>query len=350
MKTTHSLPLILGVMLVSLFPSGAAADGTVTAVSWGGAYQDALRKAFFEPAAETLGITLKEDTLNGIADVRLQVQSGAPTWDIVEVGSSECIEGAREGLFEKLDYGVISANGLRPDLTHKVWVASSYFSTVIAWSKSKFGDNGPRSWKEFWDVQKFPGERALYNRPIKTLEPALLADGVPADQVYAVLDTEEGLDRAFRKLEELTPHVAVWWSSGGQAMQLAVDAEVDMLAIWNGRIAKAIENGADFAFTYNEAFLDWNCFAIPKGSKNVESAMKMIAEMLKPEVQANLPRYIPYGPANELAFKTGKLTSEEIKAINSAPVNTKQQIFFDGEWWAEHEPKLQERYELLLQQ
>jgi putative spermidine/putrescine transport system substrate-binding protein len=328
----------------------ASSQETVTAVSWGGSYQDSLRKAFFEPAAKALGITINEDTLNGVADVRLQVQSGAPTWDIVEVGSSECIEADHEGLLAPIDYGVVSKDGLPASMTPANWVASSYQSTVIAWNKNKYGADGPQTWADFWDTKKFPGTRALYNRPIKTLETALLADGVAPADVNKTLQSPEGIERAFKKLEELKPNVAVWWTSGGQSMQLVNDGEVDMLAIWNGRIAAAIDDGAPYAFTFNQAILDWNCFAIPKGSAHVALANKVIGEMMTPEIQANLPNYVTYGPANALAFKTGKIADDVVPTINSAPVNTALQIPFDGEWWAVNEPKLQERYESLLQQ
>jgi putative spermidine/putrescine transport system substrate-binding protein len=297
-----------------------------------------------------LGVTINEDTLNGIADLRLQVQSGAPTWDIVEVGSSECIEADHQNLLDPIDYSVVSKNGFDTTMTQPFWIASSYFSTVIAWNKNKYGDHGPQTWADFWDVKKFPGKRALYNRPIKTLEAALLADGVPADQIYPVLKTADGVARAFKKLEELKPYVSVWWGSGGQAMQLAKDGEVDILAIWNGRISAAIKDGAPYAFTFNQAFLDWNCFAIPKGSKHAVTANKVIGAMTTPDIQANLPSYVDYGPANKLAFDTGKISAERIKQVNSAPINTKQQIVFDGEWWAANESSLQERYEFLMQQ
>lgn len=339
----------LGFALLAL-GSAAYAEDSVTAVSWGGSYQDSLRKAFFEPAAKELGITINEDTLNGVADVRLQVQSGAPTWDIVEVGSSECIEADHEGLLAPIDYSVVSKEGLPAGMTPPDWIASSYQSTVIAWNKDKYGDNGPKTWADFWDTKKFPGTRALYNRPIKTLETALLADGVAPADVNKTLQTPEGVDRAFKKLEELKPNVAVWWTSGGQSMQLVKDGEVDMLAIWNGRIAAAIADGAPYAFTFNQAILDWNCFAIPKGSAHVALANKVIGKMMTPDIQANLPKFVPYGPANALAFKTGKIPDDLVPTINSAPVNTALQIPFDGEWWAVNEPKLQERYEFLLQQ
>ena len=50
-------------------------------------------------------------------------------------------------------------------------------------------------------MKKFPGKRAIRSTPDTVLEAALMADGVPFDQVNDVLKTPEGLDRAFNKIK-----------------------------------------------------------------------------------------------------------------------------------------------------
>ena len=72
----------IGVFAVALV-GGVRAEDSITVASWGGAYQEAESKAFFQPAAKALGITIKDDTTNGLADVRLQVTGNAVKWDIV---------------------------------------------------------------------------------------------------------------------------------------------------------------------------------------------------------------------------------------------------------------------------
>ena len=47
------------------------------------------------------------------------------------------------------------------------------------------------------------------------LEMALMGDGVPAAEVYDLLGTEEGVKRAFAKLDTIKDHV-VWWEAGAQ--------------------------------------------------------------------------------------------------------------------------------------
>ena len=59
--------------------------------------------------------------------------------------------------------------------------------------------NAPKTMADFFDTKAYPGKRGMRKNPKVTLEFALIADGVPTDQVYDVLSTEEGVARAFAK-------------------------------------------------------------------------------------------------------------------------------------------------------
>ncbi|WP_281041840.1 extracellular solute-binding protein [Mesorhizobium sp. M8A.F.Ca.ET.165.01.1.1] len=169
--------------LVAAFAVPAVAADTITVASWGGTYQEAQTKAFFKPTADALGITIKEDTTNGLDDVRLQVTGNAVKWDITELGADECARGSKEGLFEKLDYGIIDKSGINPKLVHDDWVGISYTSVVLIYRTDVFGDKGPKTWADFWNVEKFPGRRALSSsQATETLSVAALASGLPIDK------------------------------------------------------------------------------------------------------------------------------------------------------------------------
>jgi len=336
--------------LASAFAPGVQAQDSITFASWGGAFQEAERKAFLDPAEEALGIVIKEDTTNGIADVRAQVMANAVKWDVTEQGSNTCAQLKEEGHVEPLDYSVIDTDGIDPSLVDSHWVGIIYYSTIIGWNTRKFGENGPQSWADFWDVEKFPGARSLYAKPYYNLEAALMADGVPQDKVYEVLITKEGEDRAFAKLRELKPHVAVWWKSGAQSAQLIKDGEVDMIGIWNGRISTVIKDGADAAFTFNQGVLDYDCLVVPKGAPNKALAMKAINEFLKAENQAKLPKHIAYGPVNLKAFETGLIDAEAAAAINSAPHHVKVQVILNPDYYVGRIDALVERFDALIQE
>ncbi len=319
----------------------------ITVVSWGGAYQDAQNKAEFEPAAKALGITVKQETYSGLAELRVHVKSGAVGWDVVSCGSGTGARAGVEGLLEKLDYKVIDTKGFIPGTAQPYFIGNDVFSTVIGWNTKTFGDKGPQSWADFWDVKKFPGTRSYRNTV--TLEPALMADGVAPADVYKVLSAPGGIERAIKKMKELKPHVAVWWSSGAQSAQLMKDGAVDMIAAWNGRLDAVRKAGAKVAYTFNEGLLDTDCYVVPKGAPNKELAMRFINEVSKARNQAELTKYITYGPTNQDAYKLTDIIAPAYAAqLPSSPENTAKQLLIDDEWYMKYAQKAQEAYQNMM--
>jgi putative spermidine/putrescine transport system substrate-binding protein len=325
-----------------------AADKSVTIASWGGSYQEAQSKALFEPAAANTGIEVKQETYGGMSDVRLQVQTGQVTLDIVASGSGSAARAAAEGLLEKLDYSVIDVSSFYPSLYSDYCVGGDVFSTVYAWNTNTYGEDGPQSWADFWDVEKFPGSRAYRGSVAGALEPALMADGVAPGDVYDVLDSEDGIERAIDKIRELKPNISVFWSSGAQHAQLMKDGEVDMTTGWNGRFDNARADGGKVAYSFNQALLDYDCFAIPKGAPNKETAMEFLAEISKPEYQDDLPKYITYGPTNKAAYDTGEITAEVAAGLPSSPDNAAMQLPVSLEWYSKWETIAAEMYQEML--
>ncbi|MBY8977065.1 polyamine ABC transporter substrate-binding protein [Rhodobacteraceae bacterium NNCM2] len=334
----------LGAIMVGA--TAMAADLTI--VSWGGSYQDAQSKAIFEPVAEKMGISIAQDSYGGISDVRLQVQAGAVTWDIIDTGSGGGARGGVEGILEPLDYEMIDVSNFVPGTYIDHCVGTITFSTVFAYNTEKYTDEVPKTWADFWDVEKFPGERSYRGKYSGALEPALIADGVAPADVYKVLDSEEGIKRAVDKIRELKPHIAVWWQSGAQHAQLIKDGEVDMASGWNGRFDVAIADGAKAAYNYDGALLDYDCFGIPKGAPNKELAMKFLAEASKASYQAAMPQYITYGPTNKEAYDLGTIPPDLAKKLPSYPANAEQQLVLNNDWYAKWEKVASEMYQEMI--
>jgi putative spermidine/putrescine transport system substrate-binding protein len=175
-----------------------------------------------------------------------------------------------------------------------------------------------------------------------------MADGVAPEEVYAVLSTPEGIERALNKIRELKPHIAVWWDSGAQHAQLMKDGEVDMTTGWNGRFDVAKTDGAQVAYTFNQALLDYDCFAIPKGAPNKDAAMRFLAEISKPELQANLPNFITYGPTNKKAYEIGAISDELARAMPSHPDNAALQLPVSLDWYGQYEQDAAAQYQDML--
>jgi hypothetical protein len=153
------------------------------------------------------------------------------------------------------------------------------------------------------------------------------------------------VDRAFRKLEQIKPDIATWWTSGGQSAQLISDGEVDMIQAWNGRITAVQAAGAPVAFDYNQGVLETNSLCVLKGSPHKVAAMKFVNEAIDAKLQAALPMIIDYGPLNPEAFKTGVIPAEREAKLPSAPGNISRQALLSAQWWAsEAGVKAEERW------
>ncbi len=349
-KAIMSVSIGLG---VSLFTGITTAADPVTVVSWGGSYGEAQDNALFNDASKNSGIEIIRESGASMSKTCLQVESGAVTWDLVVTGSGGSASAAANGCLEKIDYDVVDVSNFYPNTYTDYCVGSDVFATVMSWNTEKYGepgsDSAPKSWADFWDVEKFPGTRAYRaNNVDGALEPALMADGVPADKVYEVLSTKEGMERAINKIRELKPHIAVFWESGAMQAQLMKDGEVDMTTGWNGRFDNAKKDGATVGYTFNQALLDYDCFAMPKGAPNKDTAMKFLAEVSKAEYQANLPFHITYGPTNKKAYEVTTAPKELIEALPSHPNNVPLMLPVSLAWYAEHKTQALEMYMELL--
>ncbi|MBN3778997.1 ABC transporter substrate-binding protein [Burkholderia sp. Ac-20345] len=317
--------------LLGVVAGPVCAADSVTFAGYGGDYQKNIVKALIKPAADKEGLDLRTESHDGLATVRVQVTSGRPAWDIVQLGAEECATGSAQGLFEKLDYKLIDTSGI-PAAAHAAdWIASNYYSVVLAYRTDKYKNNPPKTWADFWDVKKFPGKRALALQPQETMEVALLGDGVSPDKLYP-LDQK----RALQALGRLKPSIAAWWTTGAQSAQLLRDGEVDMEAIWGSRIAPVIQSGAPVNFTFNQGLLAYACLAIPKGAKHAAEARKVIADAVAPSIQANIPEVLPsYGPVNSKVFEGRKFSPEVLAKANSSPQNRAMQVQMNGAYWGQ---------------
>ncbi len=327
-------------LLLLALPAGAAEQ--ITFVSQGGAYQKAQTVAILDPAAKKLGITINQDSVpDAWPLMRSQVAGGKPIWDVVDVATGFCLRGGEQGIVEKLDFSKLPNAAAMPEEYRSPWsVAYEFYSSVLAYGQKRYPDaaSAPKTWADFWDVKKFPGRRSLRNHPLATLEAALMADGVAPDKLYP-LDVE----RAFRKLEEIKPHITVWWTSGAQSAQLLNDGEVDMVMAWNGRVSALIKEGAKVAYTYNQGILQSTSLCILKGAPNLATAVRFVNEAVDPILQANLPLHIDYGPANPKAFDTKVIPAEHVGQLPSAPENARRQALMSYAFWSSAEGEAAEK-------
>lgn len=328
--------LVLGAGLAAL-SAPALAQQEITIATSGGIVQEAGNAVLWGPAATEMGITVREETFDdGLQALRLQNDAGAVTYDIVQLPPFQAEIALKDGLIQPLDYTVIDAAGFPPEAATEACIGTIQTSWVLAYNTEVYGDNPPRSWADFWNVEAFPGRRGMHNDAESQLEMALMADGVPMDQVYDVLRSDGGVERAVAKLAEIKPDVAVWWSSGAQSVQIMQDNEVDMAVMWNGRAESVIEQGAPVDFTWNEGIKTGDCWTVPTAAPHRDLAMQMINAISQPAPQAEFALRLKYGPMNAQAFDTGIIPPEVAERFPSYPANAAQMLAQDASWWAEN--------------
>jgi putative spermidine/putrescine transport system substrate-binding protein len=208
-------------------------------------------------------------------------------------------------------------------------------------------EKGPKGWADFWSIKKWPGKRGMRRTPVGNLEAALLADGVPTEQVYEMLRSDEGLERAFEKLDEIKSQI-VWWETGDEAPRLLVDGTVVMTTAYNGRIYSAARTQErNLRIVWDGQLYDLDYWAIPKGARNLDLAYRFIAFASDPAVMARQSSYISYGPVHVDAITA--VDPEVLPHLPTAPDNFGNALPADYDFWAAKQDELSERFNAWLE-
>ena len=350
--------LVLTTALVGFATVSAASDLTV--MSWGGAYGKSQVEAYNKPFAEMKGLdVVMVDADNPATPIKAQVEAGNVTVDVADVELSDAVRLCDEGLLEEIDPAILPA---APDGTpatedfiegaiNDCAIANIVWSTVYAYNTENV-EGVPTTMADFFDLEKFPGKRGLRKGAKANLEMALIADGVPAAEVYDVLETDEGVDRAFAKLDTIKDSV-VWWEAGAQPPQLLADGEVVMSTAYNGRIFNAaVGEGQPFEIVWDGQVLDFDLFVIPKGAPNKDLALEYIAFATDTQRLADQAKWISYGPARKSSgalvglYQDGK--TEMAPHMPTAEANLANALVNNFEFWADRDVELNERFNAWL--
>ncbi|AUG01940.1 spermidine/putrescine ABC transporter substrate-binding protein [Pseudomonas sp. 09C 129] len=341
---SNTLKHVFSPLLLSLVAGldCAQAAPEMVVVGYGGAGQKAQDVAFFQPFSAIDQSRLIQSEYNGeMARIKVMVDTGNVDWDLVQIEGPDLMRGCEEGMYEPLDWKVLGrADQLIADAAQACGSAALVWSVAIAYDTDKLA-KGPASWADFWDVTKFPGKRGLRKRAVYNLEFALLADGVKVEDVYAQLNTPQGVDRAFAKLDQLKPHIQ-WWEAGAQPAQWLAAGDVVMTSTYSGRVAQAAQAGSHLGLVWPGSLYGMDYWAIIKGSRHADQAKRFIAFANRPEAQLKYVEQIPYGPTNTEA--AARLAPDLSRWVPTAPQNLKGALAMDVGFWVDHGEELEERF------
>lgn len=327
--------------------SWAAGANEMTIMSAGGAWQQAQHDAWYAPFAKKMGITFNEEvTDNGLAKAQSMVQAGNVPIDLLTVETSEVLQGGDTGILQKLDYSRIAPrDGFLQGAALDAGMGLDVYGDILAFDTTVLKD-GPTSVLALFDTQKYPGKRALRKVVQNNVEWALMADGVPPDQVYKELATPKGVDQAFRKLSTIKNDV-VWWTAGAQPPQLLASKEVIMTTAWNGRIQNPIDHDhAPFKIAWDHQIQEYDMISIPKGAQHEDLAYKYLAFIAQPDVNGKLADYIPYGPVVKAAVS--QVPENVVPKLPNAPDHMKLHLVADPEFWGDYGEDLNRRFNTWL--
>jgi putative spermidine/putrescine transport system substrate-binding protein len=318
-----------------------AADRQIVVSDPGGPYTVAYRKAFYDPFEQATGIKVVSVARESqpVAQFAAMVKTRNYLWDATILTISADIPYLESaGFLEPIGLDAKDFPDLIPEALTPDFLGLDVYSTILAYRTDTLGaGKGPQSWADFWNVEKFPGRRCLRRSPLDTLEQALMADGVALDQLYPL-----DVDRAFKSLDRIKPHIDLWWTSGAQAMQAIQSGEVDMISTWNGRAQAAIENGAPVQVVWNQGLYSIEGWAIPKGTPRAELAKQFVRFCADAKRQADFTDTLAYGPTNRKAFDS--IPAERAALLPTAPQNLKNMRLPSPSWWAENRAAVTERF------
>jgi putative spermidine/putrescine transport system substrate-binding protein len=347
-------------LLTALFTAVSIANSQaeVNFASWGGEYQASQQKAYVDTWNQG-SVTFLEYN-GGLAEIRAQVDSGHITWDIVDVLPSDARAGCDEGLFEELDRSMFEPardgtpmdDDIMVEIPNDCVVPQTFWSYVPFYKEGTFKGAQPTMISDFFDVKKFPGKRGIHAWPNALIEMALVADGVEIRDVYKVMSTDAGIDRAFAKLDSIKDHVLVWYS-GEMPLDMVKTGEVTMSIAFSGRIGKAIlSDGEKFVTVWDGQVLEEEWLVLIKGAPNAEEAREFLVHASAPAQQAGQARYINYGPMRASAFdivRTGEPWFHNGRNVMphmpNRPEIMARTIFANPGWWTDYGSPVVERFQ-----
>ncbi|KGJ05927.1 putative spermidine/putrescine transport system substrate-binding protein [Paracoccus halophilus] len=353
--------LILTSALVAVAATAQAQDRQVDLLSWGGAYGKSHVEAYAKPFEAETGIKVTvSDADNPATPVKAQVEAGNVTVDVASVEYADAVRLCDEGLLEEIDPAILlpaedgtaATDDFIAGAVTECFVGTDVYSMVLAYDDSKFADAKPAGPADFFDTAKFPGKRTMRKGAKFNLEFALMADGVAPDQVYDMLGTPEGVDRAFAKLETIKDDV-IWWEAGAQPPQLLADGEVSMAFAFNGRIFNAAQGeGKPFKIVWDGQIYEMEGWVIPKGAPHLDEAKEFVAFSTAPKQQARAAEFISYGPPRvSAAALVGNIEGTDVPMGPNLPTfaeNMTQALGSNLDFWVDHDAELQERFNAWL--
>ncbi|MGX9120861.1 ABC transporter substrate-binding protein [Mesorhizobium sp. BHbsci] len=341
-------------MLAASFTFMASAQGQqeLVIVTTGGAFEKVLKDDFFDPFEKDSGVKVRlvgATTTETWAKVKAMSSVSSVEWDIISPDAYQLNEANAPYLY---NFGrnceqVPSVNKEGVDgscMAGGLGILRTIGAGTLVYDTQAFPNGGPKSWADFWDVQRFPGPRTLpAEKPEWVLAIALMADEVPADKLFPM-----DLDRAFKKLDLIKPHITVWWKSADQSQQTFRSGEAVMGLLYSGRAFALRKEGRKLELVLNGAVRDVSPWAMLKDAPHKDAALKFLNFfMSRPEAHLAFVNTVNYETSNKNA--TSLIPEAERRNMPTAAENWPRTISIDSAWYEQNRENLLDRWNAWIQ-
>ncbi len=257
-----------------------------------------------------------------------------PSPDLVLATGAQLAAGCKAQSFNRLDWGRLNRDRYQPGAVSDCGVGVYQETTVLAWDPAKLST--PPNWGDFWDVARHPGRRGLQRAARTTVEIALLADGVAPGDLYRTMRTPDGLDRAFRKLDQLKPYV-IWWDKPAEAAQALATGKVLLTAAPAAAVLKLETDKRHFGVQWNASLASWHSWAVPHDTARPEAVALALL------VAGDLARQAGFAAAT-LEAPSARDAFALLPAMPMLQAGPGVGVAVDDGFWAEDGEKLEARF------
>jgi len=346
-RTLIAIALLLACAAAPL----AAVEDALVIATWGGAYEDVQREVLFDPFEAETGIPVETVPYNGGTGILEQ----AP--DLVDMAMSESLAACAKQRLQSLDAlelppgsdGTPASRDFIGGARHRCAVTHTVYATVIAYDARAFAGRRPGRVADLFDTETFPGKRALRKTPADNMEWALLASGVPRQELYNLLSTPRGLDLAFRRLEGIRDAI-IWWEAGDEPVRLLESGEAVMASGYNGRFFNAqLDPGSGIEIIWDGQIQEYQTWVIPTGAARRGTAGEFIRFATRTERLTELAERLAYGPArhsSQAQVRRHPETGVDMRPhIPTHAYNSANAVAKDIIWYAHTLERIRQRFD-----
>jgi putative spermidine/putrescine transport system substrate-binding protein len=303
--------------------------------NYGGTTEDARKAAFWDSFTERTGVKVVPADIPGNLGNQMLAGEVPARWDAFHGSPSESRSAQLDGSKELPQTPEIAREDLI-DAAYQPFVWQSFFvGYVPAALPETFADGKPQTWADFFDLKKFPGKRGWPAKEYTsgTHEAALLADGVPPDEIYPM-----DIERANAKIKTIVPEINVY-QQFPQAQSFLTSKTVALCygpnGLWKGLMDKNVQLDVYWDMI---PVLQPNGMCTMPDAPNMDAVMALAAWCNDPKRQADFALKTNYGPPSQAAFD--EISEQDQQLLPNAP--GRQTVTPDIEWLAENEEALLE--------